>query len=102
MRTRCFASLSIALVSVLLATSIALNAQNNQTGNIHGAVTDESAALIPGVTVTLTSPALIVPQTALTDEAGRGQHAARRATHAATRAGAPTVRSCISSHPTKN
>ena len=73
MRTRCLASLSIALVSVLLAASISLNAQNNQTGNIHGAVTDESAALIPGVTVTLTSPALIVPQTALTDEAG-GYH----------------------------
>src|SRR5215471_9128108 len=73
MRTRWFASLSMAFVAALLAASTSINAQNNQTGNIHGVVTDQSAALIPGVTVTLTSPALIVPQIALTDEAG-GYH----------------------------
>src|SRR6266849_5341027 len=70
MRTKRFVPLVIALIAVLPPASISLNAQNNQTGNIHGVVTDQSAALIPGVTITLTSPALIVPQVALTDEAG--------------------------------
>src|SRR6266849_2949951 len=73
MRTKRFVPLVIALIAVLPPASISLNAQNNQTGNIHGVVTDQSAALIPGVTVTLTSPALIVPQVAATDEAG-GYH----------------------------
>src|SRR5215469_4780105 len=70
MRTRWFASLSMAFVAALLAASTSINAQNNQTGNIHGVVADESGALIPGITITLTSPVLIVPQVTLTDEAG--------------------------------
>jgi len=65
--------LALALAATMLAAPISLSAQNNQTGNIHGIVTDQSGALIPGVTVSLSSPALIVPQTAVTDEAG-GYH----------------------------
>jgi len=51
------------------ATAV-LHAQNNQTGNIHGIVTDESGAAMPGVTVTLASPALVVPETTVTDPSG--------------------------------
>src|SRR3989442_10869092 len=73
MSTNRFASVAIALIAIVSAAPVSMNAQNNQTGNIHGVVTDQSAALIPGVTVTLTSPALIVPQVTATDEAG-GYH----------------------------
>lgn len=54
----------------LLGASVSAAAQNNQTGNIHGTVSDQSAAAIPGATVTLTSPALLVPQTTVTDGDG--------------------------------
>jgi hypothetical protein len=73
MRTRRPLLFVIAFIAVLSAAAISLNAQNNQTGNIHGVVTDQSAALIPGVMVMLASPALIVPQVGVTDEAG-GYH----------------------------
>src|SRR5579864_2564238 len=45
-------------------------AQNNQFGNIHGTVTDASGAQVPGVTVTLTSPALLAPQSTSADASG--------------------------------
>jgi hypothetical protein len=48
-------------------------AQNNQTGTVRGIVTDESGAAMPGVTVTLSSPALLVPQVTTTDTTG-GYH----------------------------
>ena len=42
------------------------------TASIIGQVTDQSGAVLPGVTVTATSPALQVPQvTAVTNEHGR-------------------------------
>ena len=41
-----------------------------QTGTITGVVTDEQNAVLPGVAVTLTSEALIRPQTAVTNERG--------------------------------
>ena len=42
-----------------------------QPGSISGTVTDQSKATLPGVTVTLTSPALQTPEvTKVTDEAG--------------------------------
>ena len=41
-----------------------------QTGTITGVVTDEQAALLPGVTVTLDSPAIIRPQTVVSNERG--------------------------------
>lgn len=46
-------------------------AQNLSSSSIDGAVTDESGAALPGVTVTVTSPALQVPQlTTMTDGQG--------------------------------
>ena len=45
-------------------------AQAQTTGEIYGKVTDKSGGVVPGVTVTLTSPALIQPQTAVTGATG--------------------------------
>jgi hypothetical protein len=41
-----------------------------ETGEIAGRVTDNSGAVLPGVTVTVSGPALIQPQTAVTSDAG--------------------------------
>src|SRR5688500_16163983 len=41
-----------------------------QDGVITGKVTDPSGAVLPGVDLTLTSTALLVPRTAVTDEQG--------------------------------
>ena len=41
-----------------------------QTGEIFGKVTDTSGAVMPGVTVTLTSPVLLKPEVATTSETG--------------------------------
>ena len=43
------------------------------TGEIFGKVTDESGAVLPGVPVTLTSPVLLQPLTAITSETGTYQ-----------------------------
>jgi hypothetical protein len=48
------------------------NAQS-QTGEIFGKVTDQSGAVLPGVTVTLTAPNLLQPLTAVTSETGTYQ-----------------------------
>jgi hypothetical protein len=46
-------------------------AQSVASGSLHGTVTDATAAALPGVTATLTSPALQVPQlVAVTDQNG--------------------------------
>jgi hypothetical protein len=45
-------------------------AQNNQFGNIHGVVSDSSGAQMPGVAITLTSPALLAPRSAPSDSGG--------------------------------
>jgi hypothetical protein len=58
--------LAAAVVMIAPATSIA----QIQTGTITGLVTDEQNAVLPGVTITLTSPALIRQQTAVTNERG--------------------------------
>jgi hypothetical protein len=42
----------------------------SSTGTIQGRVTDAQGAVLPGVTVTATSPALIQPQTTVTSETG--------------------------------
>jgi hypothetical protein len=44
-----------------------------QTGEIFGRVSDTSGAVLPGVTVTLSGPALLQPQTAITGETGSYQ-----------------------------
>ena len=56
----------------LLATSALANAQS-QVGEIFGKATDQSGAVLPGVTVTLTSPILLQPQVAVTSETGTYQ-----------------------------
>jgi hypothetical protein len=55
--TRC---LSFMVVLVGLTTMVW--AQTSSSGRITGTITDETKAALPGVTVTLTSPALLVPQ----------------------------------------
>ena len=52
------------VLGALLAVPVASSAQ--QPGEIFGKVTDTSGAVMPGVTVTLTSPVLLQPQTATT------------------------------------
>ncbi len=69
MTTKHLVGFAIVVAGLLGVTPPAL-AQNNQTGTVRGAVTDESGAAIPGVTVTLSSPALLVPQVVSTDTAG--------------------------------
>jgi hypothetical protein len=51
---------SIAIMAVLCRTSAADAAQSASAATIHGTVSDESGAALPGVTATLTSPALQV------------------------------------------
>ena len=53
----------------LLARAVPAAAQVS-TGEIFGKVTDSTGAVLPGVTVTLASPALIQPQTVATAESG--------------------------------
>ena len=62
----------VAFVSALvLATSaFAQGGGASSTGTIQGRVTDAQGAVLPGVTVTATSPALIGQQTAVTSETG--------------------------------
>ncbi len=55
----------------LILFSIAASAAAQGTGSIIGQVTDQSGAVLPGVTVTATSPALQVPEvTTVTNEQG--------------------------------
>src|SRR5262249_2863024 len=61
----------LALVA-LFATGVMANAQS-QTGEIFGRVTDQSGAVLPGVTVTLTAPHLLQPLIAVTSETGTYQ-----------------------------
>ena len=65
-----FTALLAALALVLGASSA--RAQS-QTGEIFGKVTDTSGAVLPGVTVTLSGPSLLQPQTATTTETGSFQ-----------------------------
>src|SRR5215471_9818715 len=58
------------LVILVAATVSSLFAQNNQYGNIHGAVVDSSGAQMPGIVITLTSPALLAPRSAPSDSGG--------------------------------
>jgi outer membrane receptor protein involved in Fe transport len=61
-----------ALIAALLSFSSPSYAQNITSSSIDGIVTDESGGALPGVTVTVTSPALQVPSmTMVTDGSGR-------------------------------
>jgi hypothetical protein len=60
------------LVVALLSAAAPGFAQNITSSTIDGVVTDESGGLLPGVTVTITSPALQVPSmTMASDSQGR-------------------------------
>ena len=61
-------SLGLCLV-VLLATA-SVSAAQDFRGRINGTVTDNTGAVLPGVTVTATSPALIQPQVQVTGAEG--------------------------------
>ena len=62
------------LVSLIAALSIATpTLAQQQTGEIFGKVVDPSGAVMPGVTVTLTSPILLQPLVAVSSETGTYQ-----------------------------
>ena len=60
------------LAAVALLMGVATGSAQ-QTGEIAGRVTDSTGGVLPGVTVTLTGPALQQPQTAVTSETGSYQ-----------------------------
>jgi hypothetical protein len=62
-----------ALVAALLFAIAGTVRAQSQTGEIFGKVTDESGAVLPGVTVTVTGPVLLQPLTAITAESGAFQ-----------------------------
>src|SRR5579884_1480185 len=62
------ARISVLLVFCLILVVSTATAQT--VGNINGRVTDNSDAVVPGVSITLTSPAIQGQQTTITDEAG--------------------------------
>jgi len=53
---------------VLVVTTASVQAQTD--GSLRGYIKDEQGAVLPGITVTATSPALLAPVTAITDTAG--------------------------------
>jgi hypothetical protein len=63
-----FVCLAVALASA--APALAQGGGASQTGTISGRVSDSSDAILPGVTVTITSPALMGTQVAVTNDQG--------------------------------
>jgi hypothetical protein len=61
------------LAALALVLSVSSARAQSQTGEIFGKVTDSSGAVLPGVTVTLTGPSLLQPQSAITTESGSFQ-----------------------------
>ena len=71
MKRRGFQLAAAMLAVCLLATSaFAQGGGASSTGTINGKVTDASQAVLPGVTVTATSPALLGPQVSVTNAEG--------------------------------
>jgi hypothetical protein len=68
MRLRKLWSLGLCLVAVFATASV--SAAQDFRGRINGTVTDNTGAVLPGVTVTATSPALIQPQVQVTGAEG--------------------------------
>jgi hypothetical protein len=58
------------LVCLTVLAGVAPALAQVSTGEIFGKATDGTGAVLPGVTVTLSGPALIQPQTAITTESG--------------------------------
>ncbi len=61
---------ALALALAASGVSFAQGGGASSTGTIQGRVTDAQGAVLPGVAVTATSPALIQPQTTVTSETG--------------------------------
>lgn len=61
----------IFLMTLLVLLSTLAFTQSKETGAIVGTVKDEEGTLLPGVTITLTSPSLIRARTFVTDEGGQ-------------------------------
>ena len=72
------------VLSVLFAlTTVADAGAQGGNGSLRGTVKDEQGAAMPGVTITATSPALLVPSVAVSDEgAATGHQPATRRLHA--------------------
>ena len=64
---------ALALLAVMLLIGSVAGVQAQNTAQVYGRVTDASGAILPGVTVTLTSPVLLQPLTAVTSETGSYQ-----------------------------
>lgn len=60
------------LGALVLSTFVSAGAAvaQTQTGEIYGKVTDQSGAVMPGTTVTLTSPAVLQPQSTIAAASG--------------------------------
>jgi hypothetical protein len=58
------------LAAIALLTGVSVGSAQVQTGDITGRVADNTGAVLPGVTVTVSGPALITPQTTVTSETG--------------------------------
>ena len=64
--------LALPLSLLLLSTSVAAaQAVSATTGAINGRVTDNTGAILPGVTVTLASPSMMGTRTAITNDEGQ-------------------------------
>ncbi len=62
--------LAVALAAVTATSAFAQRGGASSTGTIQGRVTDAQGAVLPGVTVTATSPSALGAQTAVTSETG--------------------------------
>jgi outer membrane receptor protein involved in Fe transport len=71
MKTSLVKVITIIMALCLSLPSAAVMAQTSTTGTIEGVVTDAGGAVVPGVTVSVTSPNLIRSQSATTDNDGR-------------------------------
>jgi protocatechuate 3,4-dioxygenase beta subunit len=61
---------TVILALSFLAVSTAASAQGT-TGSINGSVTDNTGAMVPGVAVAASGPAVMGTQTAVTNEQGQ-------------------------------
>ena len=68
-KTMRYIGLSAITLSLFFASSVF--GQTSNTGTIEGQVIDANGAAVPGVTVTVTSPNLITPRSATSDDQGR-------------------------------
>jgi hypothetical protein len=87
--------ITLLTVSMILGLTANGLAQGAQTGTIRGTVTDAQNAVMPGVTVTATSPSLQGSRSVLTD--GQGGFSLRNLPAGTTTSGSSSVASRLSS-----